>query len=216
MVVTKDDNPAKARQARALRTRDSLLTAAASVIDRQGFAAAHLGEVANEADVTKGALYFHFPSKSAIAIAIVEQHHEQCASLMRQTKSWGLDGIATLERFLNELAISYQRDAVTRAGFRLGNEHPRIGTDMRMPYLDLVGWVQELLSTARDDGSLEPDVDPTVASRIIVGSFSGIQEMSAQLTNFDDLVQRIREWWSFVRPALARPQPSPTSDEYRQ
>ncbi len=123
--------PGKPRQARAIRTRDSVLAAAARVIDRQGLAATRLEEIATEAEVTKGALYFHFPSKSEIATAIVEQHYEQCARLALETQNWDLDGVSTLERFINELAMSYQRNAVARAAIRLGNEHERIGAEIR-------------------------------------------------------------------------------------
>ena len=56
--------PGKPRQARAIRTRDSVLAAAARVIDRQGLAATRLEEIATEAEVTKGALYLAFASKS--------------------------------------------------------------------------------------------------------------------------------------------------------
>ena len=197
--------PGKPRQARAIRTRDSVLAAAARVIDRQGLAATRLEEIATEADVTKGALYFHFPSKSEIATAIVEQHHEQCARLALETQNWDLDGVSTLERFINELAMSYQRNAVARAAIRLGIEHERIGAEIREPYADYLGWVQELLVNARDDGTLDSAVDPTTTARIIVGSLFGIQEMSTRLTEFGDLIQRVHEWWSFIRPVLTGP-----------
>ena len=155
MTATQGMRPGKPRQARAVRTRDSVLAAAARVIDRQGSAATRLEEIATEAEVTKGALYFHFPSKSDIATAIVEQHYEQCARLALETQNWGLDGVSTLERFINELAISYQRNAVTRAAIRLGNEYGHIGAEIRAPYADCLGWVRELLTNAREDGTLD-------------------------------------------------------------
>src|SRR5262245_40107714 len=110
-----EPEPGRPRQLRALRTREAVVAAAASVFDRQGFAATRLEEIALAADVTKGALYFHFPSKSAIAAAVIDQHHDQCAQLAVHSRNWELDGLSTVERFINELAINYQRDAVTRA-----------------------------------------------------------------------------------------------------
>jgi AcrR family transcriptional regulator len=196
---SRSDSP---RQVRALRTREAVLAAAASVFDRHGFAATRLNEIAVEADVTRGALYFHFQSKSEIAASIIEQHHDQCATLALDAQSWGLDGVSTLERFIDELAIRYQRDAVTRAGVKLGNEYRRIGSEVREPYVDCIGWVRGLLDEGRNDGTLDAAVDPTAAARIIVGSVFGILEMSAQLTGCRDAIQRIREWFSFIRPTL--------------
>jgi AcrR family transcriptional regulator len=190
------------RQERALRTRESVVSAAASVFDRQGFGATRLDEIAAAAGVSKGALYFHFASKSAIAVAIIEHHHARGAKLVLDSQNWGLDGLSTVERFINELAISYQRDTLTRAGIRLGNEYRTIGTEVPVPVADCIGWVGRLLRNARSDGTLDSAVEPTAAARIVVGSFFGIQEMSAQLTNCRDLIQRVHEWWAFIRPAL--------------
>lgn len=191
------------KQARAFGTRESLVSAAASVIDRRGFGGARVSEMAVEAGVSKGALYFHFPSKSAIARAILEQHHDLGIKLALNSHNWGLDGLGTVERFINELAISYQHDPVTRAAVRLGTECREIGVEVPAPISDCIAWVDRLLTSARSDGSLDSAVEPTAAARIVVGSFFGIQEMSAQLTNCRDLVQRVHEWWAFIRPSLA-------------
>jgi len=198
----KDASGRRPRQGRALRTRETVLSAAASVFDRQGFGATRLDEIAAAAGVSKGALYFHFASKSAIAAAINERHHARGAKLVLDSHSWGLDGLSTVERFVNELAISYQRDALTRAGIRLGNEYRAIGTEVPVPVADCIGWVGGLLRNARSDGTLNSAVEPTAAARIIVGSLFGIEEMSAQLTNCRDLIQRVHEWWAFIRPTL--------------
>ncbi len=98
------------------------LLSAASGTRRQAGSAGRKGNHQQLGYSGDGALYFHFPSKAEIAAAIVDQHLGQCASLVLDTQRWGLDGVATLERFINELTIRYQRDAVTRAGIRLANK----------------------------------------------------------------------------------------------
>src|SRR5262249_35958302 len=160
MTTRRESYSGRSKQARALRTREAVLAAAASVFDRQGFVATRLDDIAAEGDVTKGALYFHFPSKSEIAVAIVAQDLDQCASLVFDTQGWGLDGVSTLERFIDELAIRYQRDAVTRAGIRLANEYRCIGSHVPAPFGDYIGWVRGLLDSARIDGTLDAEVDP--------------------------------------------------------
>jgi len=56
-----------AQQERAVRTRRAVLEAAAAVFAERGYAAATIGEILARAQVTKGALYFHFDSKAALA-----------------------------------------------------------------------------------------------------------------------------------------------------
>ena len=54
-------------------TRDSILEAAAKVFVEQGVANASLAEIAAEANVTRGAVYWHFKNKTDIFAALHEQ-----------------------------------------------------------------------------------------------------------------------------------------------
>ncbi len=55
------------------RTREALLEAAFDEIYEQGFRAASLDNILRRTGVTKGALYHHFPSKSALGYAVVDE-----------------------------------------------------------------------------------------------------------------------------------------------
>jgi TetR/AcrR family transcriptional repressor of nem operon len=55
------------------RTRENLVQAAYWEIYRHGFRSASLEQILAKAGVTKGALYHHFPSKTALGHAVVEE-----------------------------------------------------------------------------------------------------------------------------------------------
>src|SRR5258708_39678385 len=55
------------------RTRERLLDAGFFEIYRHGFQAAGLDTIVDRAEVTKGALYHHFPSKHALGYAVLEE-----------------------------------------------------------------------------------------------------------------------------------------------
>ena len=61
-----------APQERAILTREKVIAGAAEVFYRHGFGGATLSDITSAAGVTKGALYFHFPSKEDVALAIIE------------------------------------------------------------------------------------------------------------------------------------------------
>jgi AcrR family transcriptional regulator len=61
------------REEKKARTRARLLEAAATVFARRGFAAASLDEVAEEAGLTKGAVYSNFDSKDDLIVALLEE-----------------------------------------------------------------------------------------------------------------------------------------------
>lgn len=52
--------------------RQRLLEAAVKLVREQGFAATSVEQLCNEAGVTKGAFFHHFPSKEALGVAVAE------------------------------------------------------------------------------------------------------------------------------------------------
>lgn len=57
----------------AERTRKELMAAGVQVFGRKGYAATRLSEIASEAGVTRGAVYWHFGSKKGLMFAILRE-----------------------------------------------------------------------------------------------------------------------------------------------
>jgi len=65
--------PRVTQAARRARTRGALLAAARALFAEKGFAATGREEIAEQAGVTRGALYHHFASKTEVAAAVVAE-----------------------------------------------------------------------------------------------------------------------------------------------
>lgn len=61
-------------QRRSKATVDAVLVAAAQVFEAHGYAAGTTNRIAERAGVSIGTLYQYFPSKEAIAVALLERH----------------------------------------------------------------------------------------------------------------------------------------------
>ena len=64
------------QQERGTRSRQTILEAAARVFDERGYDAASTNDILALSGLTRGALYHHFPSKEAIAAALVAAQSE--------------------------------------------------------------------------------------------------------------------------------------------
>jgi TetR/AcrR family transcriptional regulator, transcriptional repressor for nem operon len=73
LVARKKPKRGAARRSVSERTRERLLHAASGEIYRAGFQSASLETILAVAGVTKGALYYHFKSKKALGLAVVEE-----------------------------------------------------------------------------------------------------------------------------------------------
>ena len=71
--MTQQDTPERlTREEKKARTRAQLIDAAAAVFARHGYVAASLDEVAEEAGLTKGAVYSNFDSKEDLFQAVID------------------------------------------------------------------------------------------------------------------------------------------------
>ncbi|MGW3986556.1 ScbR family autoregulator-binding transcription factor [Streptomyces sp. NPDC004830] len=186
------------RQERALRTRALLLRSAAECIKEHGYDGASTTEVLRRAGLTRGALYFHFASKEALADAIVEY---QIPLLQPVTADCPLQAAI-------DLTLSYARrlqtDVILQAAVRLATEETSYEPGTR-PYL----WSQEtvgaLLQQASRQGELLPHTDPEELAILVVGAFTGIQLLSQLSTGRVDLLHRICVLWRAMLPGIAAP-----------
>jgi len=71
--VSPRQKAALSREEKKAQTRQKLLDAAATVFAHKGFAGASLDDVADEAGLTKGAVYSNFASKEELISALLEQ-----------------------------------------------------------------------------------------------------------------------------------------------
>src|SRR2546430_6885971 len=104
---------------RAEETRRRILDAAAAAFGERGYAATSLNDLIRSSGVTKGGFYFHFPSKEALAVAVIEHKREQWAgrimgAAMRQGR--GIDQLRAMSEALCDL---YDDDPSFRAIGRL-------------------------------------------------------------------------------------------------
>ena len=68
------------RQARSTDTVETLLAAAARVLERESLAGFNTNRVAEVAGVSVGSLYQYFPNKSALVAALIDRHESALAA----------------------------------------------------------------------------------------------------------------------------------------
>ena len=194
------------QQARAVETRAAIILAAADVFGALGYGGASMADICVAARLTKGALYFHFESKEALALAVIDVQHERATALGDELLHSEQPGLQVLLRMAFELARQLRTDPVSRAGIRLTMESSSLSTPVVKPYEEWINACDVLLRRAILDGDVRDDVDVAAAARFISPAFTGVQVVSDVLTGRDDLIQRIVEMWSFVLPSLVVPE----------
>jgi len=189
-------------QQRAADTQGSIIRGAAAVFAQHGYGEAALSEITKAAGVTKGALYFHYPSKETLALAVIEEQHRIATSAGAAVRGLGRPALETVVRILRSFSGLLLDDAIVRAGIRLTFEASAFNADVTHPYLDWSQAFEVLLKQAIVEGDVNPSLDAAEFARLIVGSYTGVQMVSNVLTGRDDLLQVAGSLCKYLLPAI--------------
>lgn len=190
-------------QARAEITRRQVMEGAARSFDSLGFSGASLSGILAYANVTKGALYFHFESKEALAQAIIEEQHKMAMEGSMRAVEQSRGPTEAIIRSGQEMARQLMNEPIARAGIRLSLE---VGVTEQPESKPFVDWATALTGLAEQgirDGELRPDVDTAALGRLLSSSFTGIQLVSQVMCGRADHFERLAELWRFVLPTIA-------------
>jgi AcrR family transcriptional regulator len=190
------------RQARSEVTRRKIITAAVELFNEIGYPAAGLGDIIERAEMTKGALYYHFDSKESLATAIIE---EGGANLMRTFRSISESSAPALECIIHGLFVVadlLSTDKLARSGTHLLRAFGEFNDAAALVY---GGWLAEMTARVReaiDEGDLRADLDPEAVGETIVGSMLGAELLSNATSAGADVLQRVTRTWKVLLPAI--------------
>ncbi|MFJ9537131.1 ScbR family autoregulator-binding transcription factor [Streptomyces sp. NPDC101225] len=191
------------KQERAVRTRGQVLDAAARAFATKGFPAVTVQDVAELAGVTKGAVYFHFANKEALAQAVAEEFYHLLGVIGREVEEAELTPLRAVSELLERTAVAFRDDIMVQAGARLQIERSLIGAEMPMPYLGYTESLTVWLRQARAEGHLPTGTSPEATARVLVSAFFGAQHISWVLDDRADIADRVREILAAVVPLAA-------------
>jgi AcrR family transcriptional regulator len=161
------------RQQRAHDTKAKILNAAARSFSIDGYAATSMNDIVAEAASTKGAVYFHFDSKEAIARELINHWLTALREIRQSTDESAIPAIEQLAAFFNGSAALIADDALARAGLRLTTE---AGLDTAPPaFRKWMELVSRLVDTAIADGQLPASAAQRLAVNLCAGFIGAIQ-----------------------------------------
>ncbi|WP_432193581.1 ScbR family autoregulator-binding transcription factor [Streptomyces sp. bgisy027] len=189
---------ARARQERAEVTREAILDGAAKAFDAAGFGITSLTDISQHAGVTKGALYFHFRSKEALAKELMSDQFDVASVLENAERPGVQTAIDITHRMAHDLRTSIR----VRAGIRLVIELGSFTDPNPTLYNKWIETIRDCLAPAQGRGDVKPEVNITDAAVYIVGSFAGVQITSQVRSGREDLHERVADMWTYLLPGI--------------
>lgn len=190
---------------RADATRRQILRAAAQQFARRPYHDVGLDDILAVAELTKGAMYFHFRSKHALALAVVEEQLARDSDAVGELIGRKLSGLETLIDICYMLAVQDICRDEARAVSRL---FPAIGWTDGLQTRLVADWVQTLalvIERAAAEGDIVENRDPQDVARILLSLYLGLRQTS-NLDEPEQFLLQVEKGWAAVLPAVIAPE----------
>ncbi|MFD5749010.1 ScbR family autoregulator-binding transcription factor [Streptomyces sp. NPDC127033] len=189
------------KQERAVRTRERVLSAAAQAFAAKGYPAVTILDVAEAAGITKGAVYFHYENKDALALTVTEQFYRRIGEVADAVEQLSLPPLGAVAELLLRTATAFRDETVIQAGARLQLERQLIDVQLPLPYEAYTERITSWLARERAAGTRDDLPLADTLATVLVSAFFGAQHISWVLNNRADLVERTTDLVRTIIPS---------------
>lgn len=176
---------------------------AAQEFEAHGYVGASLSDIAEKLGLTKGALYFHYPSKGDIARAIVSDYFNSWEPLVKAAEERGNGPLEAIRWLTGQVAVAYRDDIHIRAAVRLVRDRASIDVELPTPFVDWIKTSRYFLEKAQALGEIRSDIDLERVTLISVASWFGVQQVSQDLDSRDSLEEFTDSLWDLLLHGMA-------------
>ncbi len=184
-------------------TRQRLIAAASRQFAQRPYSMVSLDDILTEAELTKGAMYFHFASKQALASAIIDDLTEMNRAAVTELVARKMSGLETLIDLVYLLAVQDTQNEVARAGVRLVDTLDNAALTTT-PWQSSVDTVTTLIQKAATEGDVIDHHDPEDIAKMLVALWVGIRRIS-DLDQPEDHLDNLKKAWILVLPSFTNP-----------
>lgn len=182
----------RVKRAHGLETQHTLLLAAGKVFSRLAYSEARLKDIADEAEISQGALYFHFGNKDDVAHAVLNAQQERMRFVLADVLAHPSSALDRIFLLFEGLATLVASDELVQAGIGLSMQQGTgLGIESKAPYEEWVAIAAEILQQGVADGSMRSDLDPQAAAELLNEIFVGAQTLAGIEDKWASLPRRV-------------------------
>ncbi|MEJ2864089.1 TetR/AcrR family transcriptional regulator [Actinomycetospora flava] len=169
------------RDTKSARTRRRVVDAAAHVLLRRGYAGTRLSDVAEVAQVQAPAIYYYFSSRDELIDEAVAVGLDRAQTLVQDALAEAPADLPAIDRLAIAVA-AHLRTLLTHsdhaaAAVRTVPQLPEAMRERhRQAQRDYLAVWRGLVAEVRDDGDLDPALDPGTALMVVLGALNWTAE----------------------------------------
>ncbi len=177
-----------------LSTRNKIIVIADQLIRQNGYNAFSYADIAKKLKLKNAAIHYHFPSKAALGMAVIEETREK---FLKSTVLWAsLSVTEQLTAFMEMYSKNGKHNCICFMG-ALGADFNTLPAEMaaelQAAHTDIKQWLIKILSTGQQNNTLNFNGSPAEFSDLITSSLLASLVLArvsdqSQLTNVRQLL----------------------------
>ena len=199
-------------QARSEETRRRIIAAGVELFDEIGYGGTSLQDLVERAQITKGAFYYHFSTKQAVAVAIIEEaeslFRETVLRVLADTSLSALDNVITLTFVIPQMHI---QDKLTQVANKLRQSLAQVSGAGSTAYQQRKDGTFPLLTAALGNaaaaGDIRDGIDVDKLGWTMWATAVG-NRLLCDATDAD-IIGCTADMWEIILPAIVTPENLP-------
>jgi TetR/AcrR family transcriptional repressor of nem operon len=159
-------------------TREKILGAARCLFNTKGFGATSINDLVDASGLQKGSIYFHFPGKDAIGLAVLEEARNSFMDFLADSLT-GDSPYLCLENFFwnvmeKHLATGFVGGCLFgNTALEMGDSDKRFAEIIDQVFDQWIAKIEKFVVAAQEKGELRDDIPGNALARNIVAVIEG-------------------------------------------
>jgi TetR/AcrR family transcriptional repressor of nem operon len=153
-----------------------MLDCAEQLVQTRGFNGFSYADIARELGVTKASLHYHFPTKAALGVRLLERYGDAFAAALAAIDASGASAPAKLRGYVAIYSGVLRNDRMCLCGM-LAADFATLPEPMQSAVTRFFAanemWLADVLAQGREAGELHFAGEPLEMARLLVGALEG-------------------------------------------
>jgi AcrR family transcriptional regulator len=161
------------------QTYQKIIKSALKLFVKNGYHGTSISDISKAANITKGAIYFHFKNKDALVKKILEINETNYLNKMVEeatsTKGKAIEKMKSLLRFCLNFGVKNRELGLclTSLSTELCSSSKKYEKDIKKVYKKFHIFLGNLLEEGEKDGSFRKNIDPNILALNLMGALDG-------------------------------------------
>lgn len=180
-------------------TREQIMDRAAQLLMSRGFNGFSYRDISSHLGVKNAAVHYHFPAKTDLALALVDEYRKILRSGTSEFMAYGGSAVQQLEGFF---AFTNKQCHIGRCICPFGafsvdyNELPEDLQKATRRFMDeTIMWLTRVMEVGRDAGDFSFSGDPRAKALTVLAGLQGARQLARihGIELLDDVVKQVRQ-----------------------